>query len=235
MGSHPITPELVLYIVVGALLPTLVWLWFWLKEDNVNPEPRGLLFLTFILGALGVVFVIPLQKFILQVVPDSGVFGIISAAGVEEIIKFLAVGVLAIPGKVMDQPVDFPIYFITAAMGFAALENSLFLVDPNLSGEFTVGLLAGQLRFLGSTLLHSTASATIGISIGLAFYKTKFVRHLYTIVGVFAAIALHSAFNFFIIERGGNDILAIYSFLWIATVFVLLVFEKLRRMGTEII
>jgi len=47
---------------VGGILPALIWLWFWLKEDKENPEPKGLLFLTFILGMIAVIIILPLEK-----------------------------------------------------------------------------------------------------------------------------------------------------------------------------
>ena len=39
-----------------GIVPALVWLWFWLREDTKHPEPRSLILLTFFYGALSVVF-----------------------------------------------------------------------------------------------------------------------------------------------------------------------------------
>ena len=156
---------------------------------------------------------------------------IILAAAVEEIVKLGAVSIVAIRGKNLDEPVDFPIYFIAVALGFAAIENALYLVNPVSVNDTTISFLTGNLRFLGSTLLHATASATIGISMGLAFFKPGYIRKLYLVIGLASAIALHSVFNFFIIANTGVTILRTYAFLWVSAIIVMLVFEKLRRMS----
>jgi RsiW-degrading membrane proteinase PrsW (M82 family) len=100
-------------------------------------------------------------------------------------------------------------------------------------GQATVGLLTGQLRYLGSTLLHAVSSGIIGISLGLSFYGTKFKKGIYLMVGIVSAIALHSGFNFFIMNNNGNDFLKVLAFLWVATIINLLLFEKLRRISGE--
>src|SRR6185436_19260214 len=102
---------------------------------------------------------------------------------------------------------DWPIYLITAALGFAALENALFLVKPLAMGQNTVGLLTGQLRFLGSTLLHTVSSGILGIGLAISFYMKGFRRIWHITLGLILAIALHSVFNFFIIRNSGNDYL----------------------------
>ncbi len=219
------------YVIVGGLIPALLWLWFWLKEDNVNPEPGGLLFITFILGAMAVPVVIPIQQLLAGLLSTNDFLGITAAAGAEELVKFLAVALVAFGTKKLDEPIDYPIYLITAAMGFAALENSFFLVDPILLHDTTISFLTGNLRFLGSTLLHSATAATLGISIGLAMWKPWPVRAIYFVVGICAATALHSVFNFFIISRAEGGILQVYAFLWVVTIIIMLVFEKLRRMS----
>jgi len=141
------------------------------------------------------------------------------------------VALIALKTRYIDEPVDYAIYFISAALGFAALENTLFLIQPLSLGEGTVGLLTGNLRFLGATLLHSVASAIVGVSMGLAFYSNWLNKKVALFVGIFSAIVLHSLFNFFIIKNDSENFFSVFGFLWIVTIITMLLFEKLRRMS----
>ena len=53
--------EVLLYVFLGGLVPAILWLWFWLREDSAHPEPRGLIVITFIAGMVSVVLTIPTQ------------------------------------------------------------------------------------------------------------------------------------------------------------------------------
>jgi len=222
-------PKTLAIVILTGTVPAFLWLVFWLREDKENPEPKGLLALVFIMGAASVWLVLPIQK-IIQGLSLPHTWELIAWAGTEEVIKLITVWLIVSSTEEADEPTDWPIYLITVALGFAALENILFLVRPFSVGETAVALLTGQLRFLGSTLLHTVASGIIGISMGLSFYMSGAKKTLYVIIGIFVAIALHSMFNFFIIQGEGGQILKALSFLWVATIIVFLLFEKLRRM-----
>lgn len=222
-------PKIILFALLGGIMPSLIWLWFWLKEDRKKPEPTGLLTIIFIVGMISVFFVIPIQKLIRSSF-DSSNTEIILWASAEELVKYLAVIIILFKNRYVNEPLDWPIYLITAALGFAALENTLFLMKPLSLNEATVGLLTGQLRFLGSTLLHAVASGVLGIALGLSFYLNKNKKRFYLFFGMIVAIALHSIFNFFIMKDGGSDFLKVFGFLWVVTIILMLLFEKLRRM-----
>ncbi len=223
-------PKILLLAFLGGIIPSLLWLWFWLKEDKKNPEPKGLLSVVFILGVISVLFVIPIQKFI-QTHIGSHDLQVILWASSEEIIKFLAVFIVIYKTHYADEPVDWPIYMITAALGFAGLENALFLMKPLSAGSTIVGLLTGQLRFLGSTLLHTVTSGIIGITIGISLHMNGIRKKWHFVLGLMLAIALHSIFNFFIMKNNGSDFLKVFAFLWVVTVIIMLLFEKIRRMN----
>ncbi len=138
-----------IYAILGGVIPALVWLWFWLREDT-HPEPIGLIIAAFIIGALSVMFVVPLQKYASTLFTSHREI-IVAWASIEEIIKFIVVAVVALGTRYMKEPIDFPIYFITVALGFAAFENILFIIKPLNAGNMLVGFLTGNLRFLGST------------------------------------------------------------------------------------
>jgi RsiW-degrading membrane proteinase PrsW (M82 family) len=222
-------PKILVLAFLGGIIPSLLWLWFWLKEEE-NPEPQRLLAIIFILGMVAVVVVLPIQKFI-QAHLSSSAGQLILWAGAEEILKYLAVLVVLYRTNYASKPIDWPIYLITAALGFAALENALFLIRPLSINGATVGLLTGQLRFLGSTLLHTVSSGTIGIAIGISFYLKESARKWFLLLGFLIAIVLHSAFNFFIIRNNGSDFLKVFAFLWVVTIIIMLLFEKVRRMS----
>ncbi|MFZ3015488.1 MAG: PrsW family glutamic-type intramembrane protease [Minisyncoccia bacterium] len=226
-------PKILALALLGGIVPSLFWLWFWLKENKERPEPKGLLTICFIIGMISVIFVLPIQKFI-QANVDSHQLQIISWATIEEIIKYIAVIVIVYRTKYINEPIDWAIFLITAALGFAALENTLFLIKPLSLNQATVSLLTGQLRFLGSTLLHAVSSGIVGIALGLSFNMKLPWRRISLFIGLVFAIALHSIFNFFIMENNGSNFLRVFAFLWVVTIIIMLLFEKLRRMNRKI-
>lgn len=223
-------PKILGLALMGGIIPSILWLFFWLREDNQKPEPKGLIATIFFIGMICVLIVIPFQKFIQNNV-SSHEWQIISWATIEELVKYLGVVIILYKTEFIDEPIDWPILLITLALGFAALENSLFLIKPLSLGDATVGLLTGQLRFLGSTLLHAVASGIIGIALGLSFYMKRFTKSIYLFFGLILAVTLHSAFNFFIMDNNGNSFLRVFGFLWVVTIIIMLLFEKLRRMS----
>ena len=220
-----------------GIIPSLFWLWFWLKEQE-EPEPGGLLAIVFIMGMIAVIVVLPIQKFI-QGYISSNELDIVLWATTEEICKYLAVLIILYKTNYADKPIDWPIYLITAALGFATLENALFLIKPFSTLNETTSLLTvaslGQLRFLGSTLLHTISSGTIGIVVGISFYLDEWKKKWYLFGGFLIAIVLHSVFNFFIIRNNGNDFLKVFAFLWVVTIIIMLLFEKVRRMSKQLL
>ncbi|HEV7424328.1 MAG TPA: PrsW family glutamic-type intramembrane protease [Candidatus Paceibacterota bacterium] len=222
-------PKILGLAFLGGIIPSFLWLWFWLKEEGRRPEPKGLLAAVFVMGILAVIFVLPVQKFIQGQIHSSN-WQLIFWAASEEIAKYLAVLIIVYRTAYIDEPIDWPIYLVTAALGFAALENTLFLIKPFSVGENTVGLLTGELRFLGSTLLHAVSSGILGIAIGISLRMNGFRKFWHLLIGFILAISLHSIFNFFIIRNGAGDFLKVFAFLWVVTIIVMLLFEKVRRM-----
>ncbi len=214
----------VLYAFLTGLVPTLIWLYFWLYRDRVKPEPFWLLVICFLLGATMVYFSAVLQKMTRGMVSaDNQIF---LWAGIEEVLKFSIFALVVAKSRFNDEAIDPAMYMITIALGFAALENVLYVLKQFNDYQITAGLLTGGFRFLGSTLLHAIASGFIGIAIGLAPRGTKF---FFSIIGIFGAIFLHGTFNFFILKNDDATFLQIYGYLWVAAIISLVTLEKIRR------
>jgi RsiW-degrading membrane proteinase PrsW (M82 family) len=216
--------------LIAGTIPSFIWLRYWMSGDDVKPEPLGLIALTFIAGMLGVVLVIPIQKFFLDQFTDNTTLIIIWAA-CEEIIKYLACALIVFRTSEITEPIDYPIYLMAAALGFAALENTFFLVKPFGIQDTTVALLTTNLRFLGSTLLHSVCTGFIGLMLGLSFFQNRAIKFGSFLIGLVLAVGLHSIFNFFIMRQDGENFLEVFAFLWVVSIISILVFEKVRRMS----
>lgn len=217
----------VVYAALGGILPALVWVWFWNKEDSKHPEPKQLIVAAFLVGMVAVAAVIPLQKMAAALL--SGTIMVVTWAAIEEIMKFALAYFTVLSHKADDEPIDPLIYMITVALGFAAAENTLFLIDPIANNGVVESILTGNFRFLGATLLHVLASSVIGLMLGLAFYKRKLVKFWYGVVGLILAIVLHGLFNFFILKSDGNELMRVFMFVWIGLILLLIAFERVKR------
>ncbi len=222
------SPELLFAIITG-LGPSLIWLYFWLKRDRKHPEPFGLLFLCFLLGATGVFIAGIIQKGTKGMFSDDTI-RVAVWAGIEEVIKFSIFLAVAYKNRFNDEPIDAAIYLITIALGFAAAENTLYVLKPEIASSITAGLLTGGLRFFGSTLLHVIASGFVGIVVGLS---PKTGRGIFMLLGLAAATFFHTTFNLYVLRNETASFLQIYGYLWVAAIITVIILEKLNRMEPE--
>ncbi|MDB5254275.1 MAG: hypothetical protein JWL80_341 [Parcubacteria group bacterium] len=223
------TLDSILYALIGGILPAVIWLEFWLQEDKKNPEPTGLILKTFFGGMCAVILVIPLQRLVDSVFPGMNFIEFTLWAVIEEGFKFGMAYWIAIRCQYDDEPIDPMIYMITAALGFVALENALFIINPLLQRDILGAVTTGSLRFVGASLLHVAASSTIGIAFALSFYKTK-ARRIWTVAVAFLiAVGIHTAFNLFIVNKDQLGTFQVFGMVWAGIAIVLLFFEKVKK------
>lgn len=226
--------QIFLSISLG-LLPPILWLWFWLKQDSKRPEPRKVIILTFMAGMGAVLIALPLELGISYIMERISVPTAIVATSatlflwalIEESLKYLSARLAALRRACFDEPIDAIIYLITAALGFAALENIFFLLKIYYNEGMMAGIITGNLRFVGSTLLHTATSAIVGSSIAFSFYPPK--RRLPNLIASLILVSvLHFIFNFFIIKSEGMGVLKIFIPLWLVIIFIIFIFEKVK-------
>lgn len=189
-----------------GLIPSLLWLLYYLRKD-CHPEPKRLIFLVFVGGAIFALLAIILQDLFGSVVGSlypsmagnsSSIF-YLWAALVEELVKFLTVYFLVLHNPEFDEPVDAMIYLIVAGLGFAAIENTLVLFHnygtsgPTCLGVGSVWCIWG-LRALGATLLHALSSALLGYFLGLSWFYHHHSKKI-LLCGFVIATLFHFTFN----------------------------------------
>jgi RsiW-degrading membrane proteinase PrsW (M82 family) len=216
--------DTIFYALLGGVLPAVLWLIFWRREDIECPEPRWLIVLAFISGMLIVPLVLPFQKIAVEFLP-AGLPVIFSWAAIEEIFKFGIAALVVLWQKDVNEPIDPIIYMLTVALGFSALENAFFLLNPIAEGNLVDSFVTGNLRFLGATLLHVLASSMVGVALAFAFYRPKGFRIVYGTVGLLLAIFIHTAFNVLILGETGRDALSAFLFVWGGIVVLFFLFE----------
>lgn len=220
----------ILIAIATGVVPTLVWLYFWISEDRFQPEPRGLLALTFFAGAMATLLLAPLD----QVVINMGIEGnakIFTFAALEEIVKFGVVFLIDFNSSYLDEPIDYAIYLITGALGFATAENVLFLLQPETQQNISFIIETGTLRFLGASILHSVLAATLGIILGFVFFKSKATKRLFMLIGLIVVTILHTIFNYFIIKYVEINGFLTLAILWVVAIFIIAMMEKVRNIN----
>lgn len=214
---------------VLGLFPGLAWLIFYLQEDE-HPEPKRLIALVFLCGALSAVLAFFLElaingQFAKIGIESFSIVSLIVLAFIEEIIKFGAAYLAIHKNPEFNEPIDAMIYTMVAALGFATIENLGALTgQPGQSPLFTAIFETTSFRFVGATLLHAVTSSLVGYYWALKirnFNTGKFLRQ-----GILLATILHTVFNYLIIHYA-NLIYAV-SFVVIIGFFTLIDFEKLK-------
>ena len=181
--------------VILAFAPSAFWLWFFLKRNTYRPESRKLIAITFFLGMLstipaGLIHSLFLDDSFL----DSGISDIGSIAVImlfvvgpgEETSKFLAVRLYAYRSLYFDEPIKGLVYATAASLGFASLENLLYIL------EFGPQVMIARAPL--STLAHVIFGAFWGYALGKQA-QSGGSRATVVLVGLGCAALVHGLFN----------------------------------------
>lgn len=194
------------FIILSAgLLPSFVWLLFYLRKDS-HPESNPLVLKVFIFGILSGALAIFLEKGFQKgmgfLKASDLLFIIFLASGViEEAVKFLAVKIGLYKTSEPDEPIDWVLFMIISALGFAALENVLVLANQEAITSLK-SLEVMSFRFISATFLHALCSGAIGYFWILSRCKNK---KAYLWLGFFGISSLHAFYNWSIMGIKGMN------------------------------
>lgn len=220
--------ELIYYVPLG-LLPSLVWLFYYLKKD-IHPEPKILIIEIFLLGMLSTFLALFFQYIFItsaafkNFIASGGFLFWTILAFAEEAAKFIFVYIKIRKEKEFEELTDAIEYMIIGGLGFAALENILYLSQLLLyqtSAAFNLIIL----RFLGATFIHALSSGILGFFWALSI-KYQGRKKFNLLSGFLAATLLHALFNYSIIIKKPEVTIVLIIF---SAIILNLSFKKLKN------
>lgn len=186
----------ILFLLALALAPGIaIGLYIYLKDKH-EPEPLSLLLISFLYGCASI-FVTLIISYPLDVllalridsVVDQFANAFFKVALVEEFSKFVFIRFILYRNKNFNEPFDGIVYAIMVGMGFATLENVLYV--------FQFGFTTGIVRMFTAVPAHATFAILMGYFLG----KAKFTHRreiAYSITALLVATAFHGAYDYFL-------------------------------------
>lgn len=184
-------------LLLLALAPIVVILIYIYVKDKYEKEPIGVLVKNFFLGAVvsiiitavlgfaaNIIFPITDEKSILQ----QFVKAFFVVALVEEFSKYIIVKYYAQKKTDFNEPFDGIVYAVVVSMGFAALENVLYVSQ--------YGVTTGLTRAFTAVPAHATFGILMGYFMGKAKFSNNRVK--FNLLGLLIATLFHGAYDFFL-------------------------------------
>lgn len=185
-------------VILTALLPAAILVFFiWFKDKN-SPEPVKELLKAFFLGILSIplslAMSIPFAKIGLYNDDSVTVFGrlcesFFGAAIPEEVAKFVILWLILRRNKYFDEKMDGIVYSVCVSLGFAAVENILYLFS-HVETYLSLGVMRGIFAVPG----HFCDAVLMGYYYSLArFYPKCSTRN--KVLVLLAPITVHGLYD----------------------------------------
>lgn len=183
-------------ILLGlALAPGFAIMLYIYLKDLHEKEPLGLLFMSFVYGAVSTLITLfiswPMESITLRDnhIADQFFNAFFKVALVEEFSKFIFVRFVLYYNKNFNEPFDGIVYAVMVGMGFATLENILYV--------FEFGIATGLIRMFTAVPAHATFAILMGYFLGRAKFTHRREISL-SFVALFAATIFHGAYDYFL-------------------------------------
>ena len=180
-----------------TILPSLLIVAFFVKSDRF-PEPTSQIIKIFMFGVFLCIpaFLINTELSYIYAntdIDEALISSFLSAAPVEEVLKFTVLYSLVYKMKDFNEPIDGIVYGVTVSLGFATLENIYYVYF--LSDYFgTTSQSLAILRSFSAIPAHGIFGATMGYF----FMKYAFIKKENNLaLCMIVPILLHGAYNYF--------------------------------------
>ncbi len=179
-----------------AIAPVIVIVWYFLFLDKLNKEPVKMLIRTFLFGVLSVVPAVLMSllgtKLLGPVnnIPKAFFQAFIVVALSEELAKYFFLRKYVFNRSEFDEPYDGIVYAVMISMGFAAIENVIYVMQG--------GLAVGVMRMFTAVPAHATFAVLMGYWVGRAKMENKpYLNWL----GLSSAVLFHGLYDVFLLSE----------------------------------
>ncbi len=207
-----------------SLIPSCLWLFFWWSKDN-HKEPPKVIIKSIFLGVICAILLFPFRYSFLGI---HWGYVIVIAAFIEELLKSIAeIYILEKHSKELDQVIDGIIYGVSIAMGFALIENIIYLIeimkDEGLSSTFYTTYF---IRSVITTFAHSLFTASFGFAYAHAYLYPNKKKGLGVLATIKNIILLKIVFKNISISSKQLIIIGVFTSIYSHLVFNLIVTLK---------
>ncbi|MGH1339066.1 MAG: PrsW family intramembrane metalloprotease [Aureispira sp.] len=198
--------DLVLLLLL-SILPGFIIVLYIYWRDRHDSEPLWYLSWCFAFGMLSTYPAVQMETFGMR---DLGIYGTVNdpfmtftfafavIALSEEFVKYLFLRYYIFPKKVFDEPMDGIVYAVMVGMGFATLENILYVVirPQDMATAFHIGWL----RMTTAVPGHAIFAIIMGYFVGWAKFAPRY-QALFLWIGLLGAVVAHGIYDYLIFMR----------------------------------
>ncbi|MFY0643316.1 MAG: PrsW family intramembrane metalloprotease [Bacteroidia bacterium] len=183
-------------LLAMAIAPVAAIIWFVIHLDRLNKEPWKMLVRTFLFGVLSVLPAIILEHYGMNwlgnvdSVGKAAIEAFIVVGFSEELAKYFFLRTYVYKSKHFDEPFDGIVYAVMISLGFAAIENVMYVMQG--------GMTTAIARMFTAVPAHATFAILMGFWMGKAKMENKAWLNW---VGLLSATAFHGAYDFFLLQN----------------------------------
>ncbi len=179
--------------MIASLAPVLILLVYVYIRDRYDREPFGVLIISLLAGVGIVLPVIFAERWLMGAMPPTTRVGtaayqaFIVAGATEEFFKFLALMLLIWRRPSFDEKIDGIVYAVFVSLGFAAVENILYVSE----GGYQTALV----RAITAVPAHALFGVAMGYYLGIARMYRE-LRRGYLLRAFLVPWILHGIYDF---------------------------------------
>lgn len=196
-----------LTLIGAAILPVIILLLFVYRKDKQEKEPLGMLLKAFFFGVLSCIPAALMESVLQNFAPPSemvianGIFMGYGVAGFcEELWKLIMLSLAIWKSKEFDEYFDGIVYATFVSLGFACLENILYVFN---AGSLSESITMSVMRALLSVPAHFLFGVMMGYYFSLAKFDPKH-RFGNILKALFIPLLLHGTFDALLFIAGGG-------------------------------
>ncbi len=199
-----------LVILSAGIAPGLALLSYFYLRDEYESEPITLVFKTFVFGAL-LTFPIMFLQYVLDVegfILNNWIGSFITSGMLEEFFKWFIIMFAIFQHVDFNEPYDGIIYAVSVSLGFATVENILYLIANGVELAFWRALLPVS--------SHALFAVIMGYYIGKAKFSPKKQLKKWLVVSFLFPFILHGTYNHILLSEKHWEYLMLpfMLFLW---------------------
>jgi protease PrsW len=180
-------------LISSGIAPGIALLSYFYLKDEYETEPLSFVLRIFIIGAL-LVFPIMFIQYVFRVegIAVSTIVRAFFLSGLlEEFVKWFIIYFFVYDHREFDEPYDGIVYSASVSLGFATMENILYLLANGVEVAVT------------RALLPVSSHALFAVIMGFYFGKAKFTRkkRRYLFLAFLLSFLLHGMYDFILLTQ----------------------------------